>query len=194
MFIEECGKLLEPGHLPLETGYTQLSNGQWFIAVTTRMPDVNGKMLEWWMASYLDSTEKYKMWDSNHLRFEWDDQKKPGQYIGASHVCEEISGGVHIKIRIKFEDPALYFDTTKFAEAGIEHAVCCTAYTLDWKSIYSRIIHVNRKTEYGVEQRWRAWDNGGDANSARGGMEHTISEMGRLADFLPGLYAKEHQR
>ena len=189
MFIEEANKLLEPGYLPLETGYTQLSNGQWLVAVLTKMPGVRGKMLDWWMAEYLDNTEKYKMWDSNHVRFEWDDKKKPGEFIGASHICEEMQGPMHIKIRIKFEDPAMYLDTSKFAEAGIETAVACTVYTLDWSEIYSRIVWVARTTEDGIEQRFRAWDTGGNADSARGGMEHTIGEMARQAQFLPTLYA-----
>jgi len=191
MFIEEVNKLLEPGYLPLETGYMPLSNGQWLCAVLTRMPGVTGKMLQWWMGSYLDSTEKYKMWDKNHTRFEWDDKKKSGEYIGASHICEEWQGPMLIKIRIKFEDPAMYLDTSRFTVAKIEHAVACTVYTEDWSQVYSRIIWVARTTEDGVEQRFRAWDTGGNADSARGGYEHTIGEMARQARFLPGLYAKE---
>jgi hypothetical protein len=189
MFIEEANKLLEPGYLPLETGCTQLSNGQWLIAVLTRMPRVTGKMLDWWMGSYLDSTEKYKMWDSNHLRFEWDDKKKPGQFIGASHICEEMQGDFRLAVRIKFEDPARYLDTKKFAAAGIQTAVCCTLYSMDWKSVYSRIIWVARTTEDGIEQRFRAWHAAGTIESARGGMTHTIGEMARQAQFLPTLFA-----
>jgi len=194
MYIEEANKLLEPGHLPLETGYMPLDNGQWLVAVLTRMPGVTGRMLEWWMANYLDSTEKYKMWDSNHVRFEWDEKKKPGQYIGASHICEEMQGPMHIKIRIKFEDPSVYLDTSRFPEAGIQLATCCTVYTIDWSQIYSRIIWVARTTEEGVEQRFRAWDTGGTAETARGGYEHTLGEMARLARFLPDLYYRETGR
>jgi hypothetical protein len=189
MFIEEANKLLEPGYLPLETGYMQLSNGQWLVAVLTRMPGVTGKMLDWWMASYLDSTEKYKLWDSNHLRFEWDDKKKPGQFIGATHICEEMQGDFHLAVRIKFEDPAMYLDTSRFAEAKIQTAVACTVYSMDWQSVYSRIIWVARTTEDGVEQRFRAWDTSGTPESACGGMTHTIGEMARQAQFLPTLYA-----
>jgi len=193
LFIEEANKLLEPGYLPFETGYMQLSNGQWLCAVLTRMHGVTGKMLDWWMGSYLDSTEKYKLWDSNHTRFEWDDKKKPGQFIGASHICEEWQGPMHIKIRIKFEDPAQFLDTSKFAAAKIQTAVACTVYTQDWSQVYSRIIWVARTTEDGVEQRFRAWDTGGNADSSRGGYEHTLGEMARQARFLPTLYKTRGQ-
>lgn len=189
MFIEEANKLLEPGYLPLETGYMPLSNGQWLIAALTRMPGVTGEMLDWWMGSYLDSTEKYKLWDSNHVRFEWDDKKKPGEFIGASHICEEVQGPVHLKLRIQFEDPALYLDTSRFAEAGIQTAVACRVYSIDWSSTYSRIVWVARTTEDGVEQRFRAWDTGGTPETAQGGLTHTIGEMARQAQFLPTLYA-----
>jgi hypothetical protein len=181
MFIEECGDLLKPGYLPLETGYTKLSNGQWLSAILTRMPKVNAKMMDWWIASYLDSTEKYKAWDSAHLLFEWDDKKKPGQYIGASHLCEEINGGQVIKIRIKFEDPSQFFDIS-------------TIYSPDYKVVVSRLIQVIRKTEYGCELRQRFWQEGGDAAGARGMMEHSLSEMGRIAGFLPDLYNRENQK
>jgi len=194
MLIEECEDLIKPGYLPLETGYMRLSNGKWLSAILTPMPNVNAKMMEWWIASYLDSTEKYKAWDSAHLLFEWDDKKKPGQYIGASHLCEEINGGQIIKIRIKFEDPANFFDISKFASTNIENATCATIYSPDYKVLVSRLIQVIRKTEYGCELRQRFWQESDDVTGARGMMEHSISEMGRLAKLLPGLYHRENPK
>jgi len=188
MFIEEANKLLEPGYLPLETGVMELSNGNWLCAALIPMPGVTGKMLDWWMADYLDSTEKYKLWDSNHIRFEWDDKKKPGQFIGATHICEEMQGDLHLAIRIKFEDPAKYLDTSRFAAANIQTAVACTVYSMDMQSVYSRIVWVARTTEYGVEMRFRSWDTRGTVQSALGGLTHTIEEMTRQAQFLPTLY------
>ena len=32
---DQCHQLLEPGHLPLETGYTQIDSGEIFVAVRT---------------------------------------------------------------------------------------------------------------------------------------------------------------
>jgi hypothetical protein len=193
MLFEERNQLLEPGYLPMETGYTRLGNGQWLAAILTRLPKINGKMLEWWIASYLDSTEKYKAWDSAHLLFEWDDKKKPGQYIGASHLCEEISAGKVIKIRIKFEDPLKYFEASRLAAANLENITCATIYTPDYKTVVSRLVQAVRKTDFGCEMRQRFWQEVGGAEGARGIMEHSISEMGRLSEYLPVIYARENK-
>lgn len=48
--IEEVSRLLEPGYLPLESGYVHLSDGYFLVAVLTRMPLCNRKMVEWWFA------------------------------------------------------------------------------------------------------------------------------------------------
>ena len=59
---DEAGQLLEPGYLPLETGYTRLANGQVFVAVLTRMPGVSGEMIDWWFAWHGVEKERYKLW------------------------------------------------------------------------------------------------------------------------------------
>ena len=45
MRLEDANQLLEPGYLPMESGYTRLPNGDMYIAVLTRMPGGLG-MLE----------------------------------------------------------------------------------------------------------------------------------------------------
>ena len=61
MNIEDVNQLLEPGYLPMETGFTRLPNNDVYIAVLTRMPRCKGKMIDWWFG-YAGDTEKYKWW------------------------------------------------------------------------------------------------------------------------------------
>ena len=57
MLMEEVHQLLDPGYLPIETGYYRLPNGQMHIAALTRMPGCKGKMVDWWFG-YMDNNEK----------------------------------------------------------------------------------------------------------------------------------------
>ena len=125
MLLEEVNRLLEPGYLPMETGYYRLPNGQMHVATLVRMPKSKGKMVEWFFGHYLKDTETYKQWDPKaHLRFEWDDKWSPGHYIGASHYGEEYLAGEVLKFIVKFDDPALFFDVSRFKEARVGAVVC----------------------------------------------------------------------
>ena len=74
MLFEDANQLLEPGYMPLETGFYLLPNGQMHVAVLTRMPGCKGNMVDWWYG-YLDGTETYRMWEpKSHLTLEWDEQ------------------------------------------------------------------------------------------------------------------------
>ncbi len=192
MLIEEVNQLLTPGYMPIETGYHRLPNGQMYIAVLTRMPGCKGKMVEWFFGTYLRDTETYKQWDPKaHLFFEWDEKWKPGQYIGASHYGEEFLAGEVLKFRVKFDDPAKFFDTSKFKEAKVGGVICGEGFLADGTPD-GRVIHLARDTDYGCEMRSRFWIYKGTEAIGKGHMEHCISEMGNLADFLPSVYTREH--
>ena len=60
--IAEANQLLEPGYLPLESGYTRLSNGQIFVATLTEMAGVSGKMIDWWFGWHYMESHRYKLW------------------------------------------------------------------------------------------------------------------------------------
>jgi len=162
MLLEEVNQLLEPGYLPMETGYCRLKNGQAFAASLVRMPGCRAEMLDWWFGSFLRDTETYKQWDPKaHLRFEWDDKWSPGHYIGASHYGEEYLAG----------------------------EVCGEGF-LPNGTPDGRVIHLARDTESGAEVRSRFWIYSGDEKIAKGHMEHCLSEMGYMADLLPSVYPK----
>ncbi len=192
MLLAEVNQLLEPGYLPLETGYFRLPNGQMHVATLIRMPACKGRMVEWFFGHYLKDTETYKQWDPRaHLRFEWDDNWSPGHYVGASHYGEEWLAGEVLKFTVKFDDPAKFFDTSRFKEANVGAVICGEGFLPD-NTPDGRVIHFVRDTEYGCEIRSRFWIYKGTETIGRGHMEHCLSEMGYLADLLPGLYAREH--
>lgn len=192
MQLEKVNELLQPGYLPLETGYHRLPNGQMYVAALTRMPGCKGKMVEWFFSTYLKDTETYKTWDPKaHLFFEWDEKWKPGHYIGASHYGEEYLAGEVLKFRVKFDDPAQFFDTSRFKEASVGAIICGEGFLPDGTPD-GRVIHFVRDTDFGCEVRSRFWIYKGTEHMGRGHMEHCLSEMGYLADMLPGIYAKGH--
>jgi len=192
LLIEEVNQLLEPGYLPMETGYCRLPNGQMYVAVLTRMPKSKGKMVEWFFSTYLKDTETYKEWDPKaHLYFKWDEKWRPGHHIGASHYGEELLAGTVLKFTVKFDDPAKFFDTSRFKKANIGGVICAEGFLPDGTPD-GRVIHLARDTEYGCEIRSRFWIYKGTEEIGRGHMEHCISEMGYLADFLPIRYAEKH--
>ncbi len=190
MLIEEANQLLEPGYMPIETGYFRLSNGHMHVRVLTRMPRCKGKMVDWWFG-YLDDTQKYKMWaPKSHLSLKWDERWRPGHYIGASHTVEELLGGEVLKFRIQFHDPSQFFDTSRFKEANVGSVICGSSYSPEGAA-YGRGIHLLRDTDFGCEMRSRFWLFEVPDVAGLGLMMHCMEEMGNLADFLPDLYVKE---
>ncbi len=191
MFFRESNRLLEPGYMTLEAGYYRLPNGQMHVAALTRMPRCKGKMVDWWFG-YLDGTEKYKMWDpESHIRWEWDEHWRYGQYIGASSIVEKRVFERKLQIRIHFRDPAEFLETSTFEEAQVGAVICANVYDLE-KIPLCRLIHLVRDTHFGCEMRSRFWLFHASDKDAGRTMQHCIEEMGRLADLLPDLYNREN--
>lgn len=194
LFKEQINQLLKPGYLDLETGYTYLPDGQMFIATLVQMPRCKGAMVEWWFGTYLKDTEAYRMWEPHdHLYLKWDSCWKPGHYIGASHIAEIRIAGVRMKMTFKFYDPAEWFDTSRFKESRISLVICGEGFLPDG-TLDGRLLHLVRDTEEGCEMRSRFWISPGPELIAKGHMDHCLSEMAYLSDFLPALYAREHQK
>ena len=214
--LADANGLLQPGYLPLETGYTRLPNGQMYIAVLTKMPGAKGKMIDWWFG-YAGDTQKYKMWHPKaHVIGEWDEHWSPGHYIGASHLVHEHLGEELVQLRITFREPSEYLDTSRFAEAKAGAVVCGRAGFLDKPVDFAHVIHFVRDTEEGCEMRSRFWSGDfkfrnqfvGPAvdrvlntrfmrkklvkeEIGRDLTIHCAEEMNHLAGFLPNLYKRE---
>lgn len=199
--IDEVNRLLEPGYLPLESGYIRLSNGYYLVAVLTRMPFCNRKMIEWWFAYGLspkEHTEIYKLWHPiDHIYGAWDDKWSPGNYIGASHIVEETLGGKPpiAKLRIHFQDPSIFYDTKRF-ESARATAICARIYLRGEKEVEIGLMtHFVRDRDVGCEMRSRFWLNPAYSNyeMAKGLFQHCVEEMRNLAVLLPYLYAIKSQ-
>jgi len=163
--IEEANRLLEPGYLPLESGYTQLANGQLFIATHTFMPGVTGEMIDWWFGWHYMEDERYKIWHpGSHVGNgaakmigddpQYSDREK---YIGNTHYSTEYLGGSRQKINIHYIEPETYLDTSRFEAAAVSTAPTATITLRGTPLQVSKIIHLVRDTAEGCEMRVRLW-------------------------------------
>lgn len=191
MLFNETNQLLEPGYMPLETGYYRLSNGQMHVAVLTLMNRCKGEMIDWWFG-YLADTETFRMWHpESHISLEWDEHYRPGHYIGASQIVEGEFGGLVARLRIHYHDPPEFLDTSKFSNANVAAAICANVYDLE-KVPLGRFIHLVRDTESGCEVRSRFWLFRASEADAMRLIKHALEEMHRLGVILPDLYHREH--
>lgn len=190
--IEDANRLLEPGYLPMESGYKLLKNGQIHVAILTRMPRCKGKMVDWWFG-WCGNTERYKLWHPrDHVAGNWDELWKPGHYIGASHLVEEYVGKVLMKLRLTFCEPSEFFDTSKFDELGVTVVCGRISALINPDHKLSTVIHFIRDTDFGCEMRSQFWLNPPALyDIAKGIHQHCIEEMGYLAKILPDLYAQD---
>ena len=189
---EILDEVLAPGYGPLETGYRVQSDSNIYACTYTRFPYAKGKMVEWWFGSFLHNTQSYKLWHPGHTTFVWDEKKKPGTCVGATHISEEYLGDQVVPMRIRFYDPSDIFDVSKFKKAHISCALVAEIKNPEGK-IFALFLHMVRDTSFGCEMRNRFWLIGSTEESARHLLKHNLEEMGSLAEFLPGLYLRENQ-
>jgi len=191
MLYEEVNQLLEPGYSTFETGYKRLANGQMYIAVLTRMPRCEAKMIDWWFG-YAGDTAKYSLWHPDHIVGDWANWK-PGHYIGASHLVHEYIGGELVKLKITFFEPSKIFDTSRFARARVGAAICGNVAALEEPEELGHLVHFVRDAKLGCEMRSRFWLFNGDEKMGAGLMQHCIEEMSQLSSVLPELYRVSNQ-
>ena len=96
MRLENTSDLLNPGYLPLETGYARLPNGQIQVACLTDMPECEGRMINWWFG-WMANSEHYRLWHpEDHTWTEWEqgypgpnDDPDDANYIGYAHLGDD---------------------------------------------------------------------------------------------------------
>ncbi len=163
--VGEADRLLEPGYLPLEDGFTRLANGQIFVAVRTEMPGVSGAMIDWWMGWHPMESQRYKLWHPRaHLanraeRMVGDDPRLSDRekYLHNPNYVTEYVGGDRLAIDITFSDPSDFLDVDRFADANVSTALCgVVGYQLSPINM-GVLIHLIRETEDGCEMRSRFW-------------------------------------
>jgi len=120
--LDDANRLLDPDDLPIETGWTRLSNGQLFVAVRTPMPGVTAAMIDWWFGWHGVEAQRYKLWHPRahlHTRMERPPADTPGltdreKYVGNVSYVTEYIGDRLFELAIAFRDPATYFDVTRW--------------------------------------------------------------------------------
>ncbi len=167
--LERVGELLNPGYLPMETGWARLDNGLMYVAAHTPMPGVTGDMIDWWF-SWHDTGNAYHLWHPrDHISAIWQhpvDRTLPirQQYIGNTSQIIEYIGSKEEWLNVWFQKPETYFDVSRFASSGIATAVCARG-GLRRENIWSaHLIHLMRNTPDGVEMRSRFWLGDVDAS------------------------------
>ena len=222
---DQCHQLLLPGHLPLENGYTQLKTGEMFVAVNTPMPGASGAMIDWWFAWHGEESQRYKLWHPHaHMKARWkhpvptDAATDRERYVGNTSYVDEYIGDDKMRLAIQFRSPAEFgLDVSRFAEAGVQTAVCAEVGPARGAFNVGKLVHLIRETEDGCEMRSRFWlgkvalrdkPRSHVANRVLGSgliskvavrrelghdmVVHCAMEMAHLASFLPSLYADYH--
>jgi hypothetical protein len=162
----DVNRLLEPGYLPLETGYTNLPDGTAHVAVLTQFPGTTGEMIDWWFGWHGAETERYKLWHPQaHLfsqmryrRTEVTGLSDRQRYIGNTSYVDEYVGPFIHRLAIQFHEPRDFgLAEDAFKDAGISTAICARVGFSDRPVDSGYLIHLIRETSEGCEMRSRFW-------------------------------------
>ncbi len=164
--IEDAHRLLEPGSLPLENGWTVLDSGEIFVAVQTPMPGVTGAMFEWWMGWHPQETERYKLWHprahlANGTREGWADDpgRSDREKYQTTHFVTEYVGRKRQHITITFTPAESWFRPGHDLQAAGTTALVCGEVRLRHvPMVIGRLIHQIREGgPAGNQLRSRFW-------------------------------------
>jgi hypothetical protein len=145
------------------------------------------------MGSYVKDTHDYQLWHQGHGTFAWDENKRPGTAIGASHISAEKIGDRVIPMKISFFDPTEVLGVTEYPDPDLKSVTVGSVFLPKGARVCSLIQGV-RKTYYGAEMRMRFYMRGLDTSDCSDSLRHDLDEMDNLATFLPGLYNREQLR
>jgi len=189
MLIENINDLLEPGYLPIETGYNWGPDGQINVAVLSQMSGCKAEWVERWISHNLQDTPSYKKWNSqDHIYYEGDRNWKPGRYIGTTHYTEVRVNDETKKSLVRYLDPAAIFDLIKLQKVGFSKIICVEGSHLDGTSD-GFAIHLMRDTAEGCEMRTRYIICNGTSKAAQLRIEQTLYSMSKLSELLRNIYS-----
>lgn len=190
MLLQDVEQLILPGYSSLETGYRRLSNGQYCVAAIGQVADYKSKWVDWLYGYLTKDTKAYiASAPKTHVYGEWDDNWKPGHYIGASHYIQEYLAGSLMKFRIQYQDPAKYFDISKLNEYNIGTVVCAESF-LNNEIPHGSFVHIVRDTDWGFEIRSRYWIYNGSEDIAKAMLKNCIDSHFSLARLIRDLTDK----
>jgi hypothetical protein len=150
-----------------ETGYARLASGIYYVAVSTPMPEVTGKMLQWWFGWHGEETQRYKLWHPrDHLSVKTYAKNDTAQssdpftrYLGiVSHVKEYIGKELQ-SLAISFAPPTAYgLSESGMAAARIDAAICARIGYSSIPLAFGDLIHLLQRSQSGeMVMRSRFW-------------------------------------
>ena len=164
--MKDVNRLLDPGYLPLETGYADLPDGTSHVSTLTHFPNATGEMIDWWFSWHGVETERYKLWHPQahlftQLLYKRSEVSKSSDfkiYLGnTSYVDEYVGPEIH-RLAIQFRSPREFgLDEDSFKDAGISTAICARVGFSDRQIDTGYLIHLIRETTTGCEMRSRFW-------------------------------------
>lgn len=198
MELQDANDLLQPGCLPLETGWLRLGSGGAVVAALHRLRRTNGSMRQWW-SGHQKTQEQFVAWHpTEHLSAEYRD--------GVMFPVHSRAGQI-LRGRISVRRPDELFDTNALAESGASFVSYARGGPADGSFQVMHTAHVGRDTDYGCEVRSRFWLGYFDppdatpppqvvemmlsAENLQWQMKHCLEEFHYLSEFLPELYARE---
>jgi hypothetical protein len=162
----EINRLLDPGYLPVETGYANLADGTGHVAVLTEFPNATGEMIDWWFAWHGLETERYKLWhpqahlfcQMRHTRTLTSGSDTRKAYLGNTSYVDEYVGPTIHRLAISFQEPRVFgLDENRFRESGVSTAICARVGFSDRPVDTGYLVHLIRETAKGCEMRSRFW-------------------------------------
>ena len=123
-----------------KSGVMRQANGVYQVSAFTPMLGVDAKMVKWWFADYMQTSEHYKRWHPDaHLWMDW------GEYIGPD---------LH-KLRIQFVPHTEIIGELKLRDDDV--AICARAGLLDKPINGGKMCHIVRNTDTGAVMLSRFW-------------------------------------
>lgn len=216
--ISGRSKLMEPGYLPVETGYCLMPDGSGFAATNVFMPGVTTRMIDWWFNWHPLVGLRYAIWcPAAHQSIS---ALTPEAHLDRSGVDLHVRniGKVHFpvegfnlkgaqKLEIAFKSAGQMGLDRKLFESGSMSTFAAATVTHVFPPMPINIIfHAIREVEGGIEYRSRYWltytmDRKGRIVQsrfprpksmvlafARNNCIHSLMEYNNLASILPPLY------
>jgi hypothetical protein len=176
-----------------------LSPAEVRVAALDELRGITPEMFEWWFAT-MDHDSYMRFHPGDHKAFAWTRGKRPGRYVGATHLTYHQYGGSGPVIRseITFVEPATLYPAATLAALGGGHALAAVVHYLDEQdrplpAEAGRFTHVALPRAYGSELRSCWWLAVGPESDlplmTTGRLRHVHEEFGFLQGFLPELYA-----
>ena len=183
--------------------FERLGPDRLFVTAVDVLVSVTPEMIRWRFENM--NRELYLAFHPvDHKDFAWVEGKRPGAYVGATHLTRQLYGGEPplMQAHITFTPPEELFDVEKFEEHDVGIVICARVHLLDEQGQQlpneaGRFAHVGVRRPFGTELRTAWWMNVGpdvdlDWQTTKR-FQHVHQEFACLASFLPGLYgSREH--